>query len=102
MIWARNKHPPKAIGHTTAAPRPDPGGARQLDDLGTLYLNAGRTEDAMAAYRRAVAAWDDFAAAHFHLGAALHRAGRPAEAEPCYRRAIELAPHLVDAHHNLG
>ena len=86
----------------TAVHRVDPGDAKRLDDLGTLYLNAGRTEDAIAAYGRAVAARDDFAAAHFHLGTALHRAGRPAQAEPCYRRAIALAPELADAHHNLG
>ena len=88
--------------HRTAALRPDPDDAAQLDDLGTLYLNAGRTEDAIAAYGQAVAARNDFAAAHFHLGAALHRAGRPAEAESCYRRAIALAPGLADVHHNLG
>lgn len=102
MISARTNRLPKAIEPMTAALRLDPGDATLLDDLGTLYLNAGRTADAIAAYKRAVAARDDFAAAHFHLGAALHRAGRPAEAEPCYRRAIALAPQLVDAHHNLG
>jgi tetratricopeptide (TPR) repeat protein len=80
----------------------DPNEASRLDDLGTLHLNAGRIEDAIAAYTRAVAVWGGFASAHFHLGAALHRAGRPAQAAPCYRRAIELAPRLVDAHHNLG
>jgi tetratricopeptide (TPR) repeat protein len=85
-----------------AAHRVDPGDAKRLDDLGTRYLNAGRTEDAIAAYEAAVTAQDDFAAAHFHLGTALHRVGRPAQAEACYRRAVALAPRLADAHHNLG
>jgi tetratricopeptide (TPR) repeat protein len=76
--------------------------ARRLDHLGTLHANAGRIEDAIAAYRRAVAACGSFALAHFHLGFALHRMGRPAQAESSYRRAIELAPELVDARHNLG
>ena len=76
--------------------------ARRLDHFGTLHLNAGRIENAITAYRRAVAACGGFALAHFHLGTALHRAGRPAQAEPSYQRAIELAPQFVDAHHNLG
>ena len=85
-----------------AVPRLDLAKARWLDDLGTLHLNAGRIEDAIAAYRRSLEACGGFAVTHFHLGAALQRAGRPAQAEPCYRRAIELAPQFVDAHHNLG
>ena len=102
MISARTSGVPTEIETVTAALQLDRDDARRLDDLGTQYLNVGRTEDAIAAYERAVAVRDNFAAAHFHLGAALHRAGRPTEAEPCYRRAIDLAPELVDAHHNLG
>jgi tetratricopeptide (TPR) repeat protein len=93
---------PQAIEHLTAALRLAPGDAALLNDLGTLYQRANRPEDAIAAYRHAVARSPDFGQAHFHLGTELFRQGMLAESIESYRRAIALAPRAIDTHLNLG
>jgi tetratricopeptide (TPR) repeat protein len=69
---------------------------------GIGYFQAGQTDRAVEAYRRAIALSPDFAEAYNNLGVALGRLGRREEAARAYGRTIALKPDLAAAHHNLG
>ncbi len=64
---------------------------------GAALLSLERTEEAIAAYREAIAAEPGHAAAHAGLAASLLRAGRPAEALAAAESAALLAPELAEA-----
>jgi tetratricopeptide (TPR) repeat protein len=70
--------------------------------LGDALEQLGRVEDAMAAYRQALALDHDDYAARYHLAVALDRTGRREEAIPEYRETIRLCPNHAGAHNNLG
>ncbi len=59
-------------------------------------------EEAIAAFRRAMARRKDYAPAHLRLGRALVAAGRDAEAAKELERALELAPDLQPARVSLA
>lgn len=63
----------------------------------------GRTEEAIARYRAAIAASDRGSAeAHAELGALLVSARRPGEAVPVLRDAVRLAPTAAQPWYHLG
>jgi tetratricopeptide (TPR) repeat protein len=66
------------------------------------HHQAGRIEEAVALYRRAVFLQPDYTAAHINLGVALVQQGRIDEAIEHYQRALALDPHAVDVLINLG
>jgi len=70
--------------------------------LEKAYRKAGRVDDAVASYRRALQLKPDYPEAHNNLGAALSTQRRREEAMAAYRRAIELRPNYAQAHGNLG
>src|SRR5208283_4054085 len=62
----------------------------------------GRLDDAVAAWRTAVALRPDYADAHQDLGYALYLLGRLDEATESLRTAVALRPDSADAHNDLG
>jgi tetratricopeptide (TPR) repeat protein len=72
-----------------------------LDD-GLRYHLAGRIDDAVARYKRALALKPDNADVHNNLGVALAAKGRLDDAVVRYRRAVSLNPDHAAAHGNLG
>jgi len=66
------------------------------------YSQAGRLDEVVTCFRKAVRIAPDFALAHYNLGNALGEQGRLDEAIVCFHKAIELAPGLAEAHSNLG
>jgi tetratricopeptide (TPR) repeat protein len=92
----------EAIRFLTAAValRPDSAGA--ILNLGGALSEAGRLDEAVAAYRRAIELRPDYATAHYNLGLTLGKQGRPDEAAAAHRRAIELRPDFAWAHCDLG
>lgn len=87
--------------------------------LGLIYEQAGKIDEAieaygralelepdnqktLAAYRRCIEQIPDAAEAFNHLGIALAQSSRPEEAQDCFKRAIELNPGCAPAHNNLG
>ena len=63
---------------------------------------AGHIKQAEALYRRAIAAQDDFAEAHYNLGNVLSRSGNKMEAARCFLRAGQINPRMAAAHYSLG
>ena len=79
---------------------PDDAGQRTF--LAARYLEAGRTQEAIAELREALRLNPDSAEAHTNLGSALRRQGRLADAIAHFREAISIDPRLAEAHNNLG
>jgi tetratricopeptide (TPR) repeat protein len=71
-------------------------------DLGDILLEAGRPDEAIGQYQRAVTIDPDFSGAYTGLGMALSRKGEIGEAIAEVERAIEIDPHSADAHETLG
>jgi predicted O-linked N-acetylglucosamine transferase (SPINDLY family) len=94
-LWCRTVRE----GEAPAEPHRD---AASILLQGVALQQAGRLDDAIAVYRRAVALAPDDACAHNNTGSALREQGRLDEAIAAFRRAIELNPTLAPAHSNLG
>ncbi|CAN5326140.1 hypothetical protein BH23GEM4_BH23GEM4_03290 [soil metagenome] len=79
------------------------------DDLGAdewydlaFDLEAVAPDEAVHAYRRALALDPDHADSHLNLGRLLHEGGELRAAEQHYRHAVELEPESATAAFNLG
>jgi tetratricopeptide (TPR) repeat protein len=72
-----------------------------LVQLGKVYADLGRDDDAETTIKRALALGDD-AVGFYNLGIVMEHRDRIAEAETAYRRAIALGPGLASARNNLG
>ena len=71
-------------------------------NCGAALARAGRTEEALARYRRAISFNPRYADAHFNLAVNLDRLGRTAEARAGYLEAIRCDPRHAAAQNNLG
>lgn len=90
------------IGEILTAPEePDEAVARLITE-GNDALERGKTDQALAAYRKAVETKPDDEDAHFNLGIALARSGKTNEAKLEYEKALEIFPDYPEAHNNLG
>jgi predicted O-linked N-acetylglucosamine transferase (SPINDLY family) len=98
-FWNRGDAAP-AIALAERALRLDPKLPAAHGVLGAMLRSAGRTEEAIASLREAVAANADDATACFHLGVCLCEApsGSIAEGVTFLQRAVALAPRNVQAH----
>ena len=70
--------------------------------LGCALEEAGRLDEASAAYREALALDPGFAKARNNLGGVLQMQGRPEEALGCFEDARRLDPRLWQPHYNIG
>jgi tetratricopeptide (TPR) repeat protein len=70
--------------------------------LGIALACKGQLDDAIAAFRQAIALNPNIAETHRNLGIALRDKGRFDEAIAAFRRAIALEPNFAEAHNNLG
>jgi superkiller protein 3 len=80
--------------------RPDSAGPH--NNLGLALQNQGRSEEAIAEYRRALALDPNYAGARTHLGIALMSQGKMKEAIQAFHQAIDRDPKYAPAHNNLG
>lgn len=76
--------------------------ASELFSHASALAGAGRSGEAIEAYRRLIGAEPGLAQAHNNLGTLLASLGREAEAIPYFERAIELQPGVASTHGNLG
>jgi tetratricopeptide (TPR) repeat protein len=80
----------------------DPTNANAAYELGEMHRKAGRLDDAIRYFERAVAAYPDFGEALVGLGRALVAAGRPAAAVPHLRKAVGVNPRSEVAFYQLA
>jgi predicted CXXCH cytochrome family protein len=71
-------------------------------NFGNLRIRQGRSEEAIAAYERALALDPRFAGAYVNLTDAYRQLEREAEGEKVLRRGLNLLPRAADLHHALG
>ncbi len=79
-----------------------PASWRSQNNLGFVLEAAGRVDDAIVHYQRAIALKPGFADGHYNLGLALDGKGRTDEAIPHYEEALKIRPDYAKAHNNLG
>jgi len=89
-----------AMWTDVAAKRPQ--NARARVAVGNALLARNRVDEAITAYRKAVAIRPDFADGHCALGMGLARKGALDEAVTAYRESLRLDPNHAKAHYNLG
>jgi Flp pilus assembly protein TadD len=82
--------------------RKSPHKARPHNNLGMLYYNRGRIDEATKEYQTALALKPDYPEAHNNLGNTHVMQGRIAEAIKEYQTALRLNPDYAEAHYNLG
>ncbi|MEE8310830.1 MAG: tetratricopeptide repeat protein [Candidatus Binatia bacterium] len=85
-----------------AAAIAQPRSARVYMELGSAYGHEGRLEDAVDAFRNALAIMPDYASAWYNLGNLYVRNGRYEDAAAAYLDTIEREPGFVKAWYNLG
>ncbi len=82
-----------------------------LEDLGTLLMERGQLDDALAYFQKALTVRSGSGQRHYKfslaliydsIGNVLAREGRTDEAIANFRQAIEFRPDYADAHYNLG
>jgi len=71
-------------------------------NLGLLYADLGRFDEAEAAYRTALRLYPRFVQAHLNLSDLYRVQRRDAEGEALLREALALAPDWAELHHALG
>lgn len=82
--------------------REQPDNVEAIRKLAVLCHKDGRSEEALALFRRAIALDPDSPIADVQLGRLLEQRGAPAEAAICYRRATRLRPLDADAEAGLA
>jgi predicted negative regulator of RcsB-dependent stress response len=70
--------------------------------MGMLLIRAGRVDEGLAHYRKAIEIDPGYAVAHNNLGTALARLGEIGQAETHLRKAVQLKPDYAQPHHSLG
>lgn len=82
--------------------RLDPSLVEAHVNVGRLYQEEGRLEEAEASYRRAIQLRPDFTVAYFNLRVVLEDRGRDDAAITAYQRARQLDPRFQPAHCHLA
>jgi tetratricopeptide (TPR) repeat protein len=79
------------------------------NNLGMIFMNQGRLEDAVTHFKEAVLDKPDLAEAYYNCGIALLRLNRPKEAIACNQEALRIRPNypkaaalLVAVYNDLG
>lgn len=104
LLYLQLGRPDLARPEFEGAAEADPQYADAIFHLGTALAEQGKWEEAVGAYRRAIAlprlTTPDLA--HQNMGLALFHLGRHREAEEALRFALHLDPQLQAAYYSLG
>ena len=79
-----------------------PDDAEAQYNLGVIFQELNRLDEAETSYLRTLQVKPGFAEAHSNLGSTLQDMGRLNEAEASYRRALQIKPDFAEVHSNLG
>ena len=72
------------------------------NNLGSVFLEMGRVDDAILQFQTTLDLHPDHANAHYNLGNALLQKGRVDEAIAHFQKTLDLQPNYANAHNNLG
>jgi Tfp pilus assembly protein PilF len=72
------------------------------NNLGNVFAQRGRVDEAMVQYQEALAINPAYAVTHYNLGVAFMQKGRVDEAIAQYRKSLEINPYNAKVHCNLG
>lgn len=92
----------QATGAYLKAVELNPEAAGAYINLGTIYYNLRRLEDAEKCYRAAIAIDPHYPLALFNLGNVYDEQGKLPEARRFYEGALQVSPNYADAHYNLA
>ncbi len=79
-----------------------PGDAFVFNLAGVISARAGRLEEALRCYRRAIEIKADYDEAHNNCGNVLNKLGRPTEALASFAEALRINPDFAEANNNSG
>ncbi len=71
-------------------------------NLGNIYRNTGRFDEAIHEFRHALSLYDNYLDAHNNLGVTYRKKGMLKEAISEYEKVLQLSPGYPYAHNNLG
>jgi tetratricopeptide (TPR) repeat protein len=80
----------------------DPNDARAQAGLGNIYLDQGRFDEAVAAYRQALKITPDYLPVFQPLAFSLVRLGRYSEAIATFNQALQYDPNNAEIYNNMG
>ncbi len=108
-LWGRaaynRQHFEAAARHFERCLQLDKDNAKALAQLGLAYQRLGKTDDAIASFRHAIAlglSAPEDASTRIDFGSLLVEAGKAAEAAPVLAEAVGLIPGDMRAHRELG
>lgn len=102
VIAVRAGRPAEAIENATRAHTLERRNPLYLNTLGVAHGEAGRLEEAVRWFKRALKERPAHAEAHYNLGKAQRKLGQWEEAERSYLRARQLDPARADVANNLA
>lgn len=102
VIRAESGDFPGALEFLRTAIRINPRNAQAFNNLGNVYREENRPDEAVRCYRRALELKPRFVAAYHNLGVTLADQGQLEEALACYRRVLELAPADESVRHKVA
>lgn len=79
-----------------------PDSFRAHNNLGNIYRNAGRFDEAIQELKQAISLYNDYIDAHNNLGVTYRKKGMLKEALSEYQKALQINPRYPYAHNNLG
>ena len=86
----------------TNTARISPKSFKAHNNLGNIYRDAGRLDEAIVELQYALSLYNDYIDAHNNLGVTYRKKGMLKEALLEYQRALQINPHYPYAHNNLG
>lgn len=103
-VYLNLKRQPEALDEFKRAVDLDANYGEALHNLGAAYAEAGKWEDAVRSYRKAlsVPGYGNLEGTYINLGWAYYNLNRLQEAEEVLRLALKLDPKMVVASYNLA
>ena len=102
LTWRRNQDYRSEITIRVDAATKFPNDPGAECNLGVADWRAGKIQEAIGHYKRALRIQPDMPETHSNLGVALVRLGRVQEAITHYEHALRIQPDMAEVHYNLG
>jgi len=93
---------PKALEELRAVGAGNPNNPIIRLSLGRVYFAMDKTEQAIAEYKKALTIYNDFGAAHYHIGLAYLKLNRVADARASFNEVVRIMPDTDMGHSSQG